>query len=298
MEPERRVVLAGERMDELLAVEVGRGGRRPSSGASRGRAPRPRRSGEDEPDDRRRVDDRPLLAGQVVEAGGEQGMDRRRHDDLAGAARVLADHRDHLLDVERVALGRGDRPVSRVSAGSVGVPEEAIDHRLDVGGAERLEIDPLDVRLLGPVGVLVEQLRPRRADDEDRRAPGPTSTRCSRKSRNVSSAQWMSSMTTTSGRSAASDSRSRRAPQKSSATGNDRADEADRGGDALDDRVAVGSARRSQAGDLRAGRLGRVVLGDPRGLPDDLGSGQNVMPSPYARQRPRRTVASRADAAG
>ena len=47
------------------------------------------------------------VAVERVDAGLEERMDRRRNDDLAVAA-VLTNHREHLLDVERVA-GRGDR---------------------------------------------------------------------------------------------------------------------------------------------------------------------------------------------
>ncbi len=45
----------------------------------------------------------PLLAGEVVEPGSEECLDRPRNDELAGT--VLRCKRKHLLDEERVALG-------------------------------------------------------------------------------------------------------------------------------------------------------------------------------------------------
>src|SRR5439155_19526129 len=54
--------------------------------------------------DRAALEDLPLVEFELVEAGGEQGLDRRRHNHFA-VARLLND-RAHRLDQERVALGR------------------------------------------------------------------------------------------------------------------------------------------------------------------------------------------------
>ncbi len=48
--------------------------------------------------------------------------------------------------------------------------EEPVDHRLDVGGAQRCEVDPLDPGRGQPVAVDVGELRPGGAEDEDRGA--------------------------------------------------------------------------------------------------------------------------------
>ena len=72
----------GVAVDELLAAQRPRGDGTSGRSAS-GDELLDRRLREREPDDRGRLHDRPLLAGEVVEAGREQGLDRRRHRELA-----------------------------------------------------------------------------------------------------------------------------------------------------------------------------------------------------------------------
>ena len=76
--------------------------------------------GKDQADHRRRIDDRPLVVGKLVEARCQQRMDRRGDRDPAQVAgwfpatvdqakhAGVDEHRDELLDEERVALGSGD----------------------------------------------------------------------------------------------------------------------------------------------------------------------------------------------
>ena len=98
-------------------------------------------------------------------------MDRRRDDDLPVAA-VLADHREHLLDEERVSGRRGGDPLAQLRV-ERGVGDEAL-HELSAllapSGSSRS-----DVALSFPPpqpGRDVEQLRPRDAEEEDRRVAG------------------------------------------------------------------------------------------------------------------------------
>ena len=83
------------------------------------------------PDDRRPLEDAPLLRTEPLDAGGEQGLDGRRHlergeldpDDpavtLAFERAVVHQHADQLADEERVALAGGEahalrsRPAAR-----------------------------------------------------------------------------------------------------------------------------------------------------------------------------------------
>ena len=116
-------------------------------------------------------------------------------------------------------------------------------------------------------------------------------SRCSSRSRNVSSPLWASSMMTTTGRRIASASRYLRAAQNTSVTGNALVEQADDRGQPLEDVVLAGDAVDGRA-ELGQRALGRVVVDDPGGARGpSRSSGQNVMPSPYGRQRPRRTVA-------
>ena len=111
--PEAEGVLAGKLAlvgaDELLANERGQarhhlrllGGQRLDRAAM-----------EDAPLDRAPLEHVPLGRIQLVEAGGQQCLDRRRHGDLAASR--LGHERDHLLDVERVPLGRVEDPAAQV----------------------------------------------------------------------------------------------------------------------------------------------------------------------------------------
>ena len=99
------------------------------------------------------------------------------------------------------------------------------------------------------------------------------------------SAEWMSSMTTTTGRSLASVSSSRRPPQNSSATGERVVDSPM--ADAT--RSAIASRRRRRPGDPADLRRAHRRAGRPRSISAASrtisASGQNVIPSPYGRHR-------------
>jgi hypothetical protein len=62
---------------------------------------------EEPPLDRRSLDDSPLRAVELVEAGGEKRLDRRGHHQLLVRPRAGV-QREELLEEERVAVGRFD----------------------------------------------------------------------------------------------------------------------------------------------------------------------------------------------
>ena len=168
---------------------------------------------------------RALLLRQALEPGCEQRMDRGRHGQLGRLVRehpalvlaskqpVVDQHREQLLGEERVALaGIGDargRLVRRA-----GVTEQVLHELPGLVRAERLQEDRCGVQLPAtPAGTRLEQLGPRRAQQDHRRVARRSAT-CSTRSRKVGSAHWRSSITITSGRSRASASNRRRAAQK------------------------------------------------------------------------------------
>ena len=123
---------------------------------------------------------------ELVEARGEQRLDRRR--DACSAVVALREHRDHLLDEERVALGRlGDARARRASSGQSGRELGEQLRGLVVG--QRLERER---RAAAQRGRSLEQLGPREAEEQDRRVAAPAGDVLER-SRNVGSAQWTSS---------------------------------------------------------------------------------------------------------
>ena len=146
--------------------------------------------------------------------GSSAGRRPRRSPDAAH-------HRDHLLDEQRVALGgrRGSR--SR----ELGVERRSPSRPLDqlVGLASRRAARAATVVAFSlpaaPAGPAVEQLRPRHAEEQDRRVAREVGDVLDQVEER-GSAQWMSSSTTTSGRSAASvleqlAERPRRSPRRS-----------------------------------------------------------------------------------
>ena len=174
----------------------------------------------------------PLLGLELVEAGREQGVDRRRDRDLgdfvcrdpAGVGpldHALVDHhREQLLDEERVAVRGLDDPLADVLVDADPSPSRLSTIR-DASSRESGSSESI-VRV-GPV-------RPcGRCSSSSCRArqrmnTGTSvveATRCSIRSRNVASAQWMSSNDEDE-RAAArrAPRRSLRVPQKSSSSGN------------------------------------------------------------------------------
>ncbi len=96
---------------------------------------------------------------ELVEACGQQRLQGGRDDDLAVG---LVGDRQHLLDEERVAAGGPSDPL-RAAAPA----RRSAEQLVDVLVAQRLE--PQRDR---PGGAALDQLRPRQAEQQDRRARG------------------------------------------------------------------------------------------------------------------------------
>ena len=134
----------------------------------------------------------PARRPELVEPSGQQRLDGRRHADTRPSPRS-ADHREHLLDEERIALGR--RADSPAEAESSGRPSSSrIDQLVGLGLRERLEEDGRRVELAAaprrPSGRAARAGRGRGAGSAP---PGSESATCSTSSRKAGSPQWMSS---------------------------------------------------------------------------------------------------------
>ena len=124
--------------------------------------------------DRRAFEQAALLVLELLEPSSQQAVDCRRHGHLAATV-VLGEHREHLLEKERVALrGNGDafpRLRRDIDGGRQGS-----DQQRGLLGRERVEQDRGSVELAaGPAGPPVEQLRPGEAEDEHGHVPHPIS---------------------------------------------------------------------------------------------------------------------------
>ena len=227
--------------------------------------------GEDEADDRRGLDDRPLVArraGRVARRGGPgwsaarprgRCQARQRHPSVLDTVMqpLVDEHRDQLLDEERVALGRLDD----AGADALGEPglrrAGARRSRLAAPPRPRARASSRGVRSAGrPVRAALEQLVPRRAEHERCGASSARRpARCSTRSRNVGSAQWMSSKTT--------DERPRRAPAPPGSAGRPR--RAPRaGGHRRDSPIAEATRARRLVRRPRAPRASQRRLGRSR----------------------------------
>ena len=143
-------------MRSLRTSVINRPSGRGSSGASAARASRWKTWPSTE--------DAPLAGVELVEPGREQRLDRRRHRDVAA---VLGPHRHHLLDEEWVAAGRFEDPLAELAGNRVG---ERLDQLIRLLGRQRLEQDVGRVQhAAAPRRPGVEQLRPRHAEEQDRR---------------------------------------------------------------------------------------------------------------------------------
>ena len=133
----------------------------------------------------RRAFGRRSLAGlEAVDASGEERRDRQRHVDvgqvperppaavIAHEPAVVDELGDHLLDEQRVSLGRGGNP--RPDLGRQGRPTRLdIDQSIGVRPGQRLEADHLGVGHVGrPPGARLKQLGSSGTQDQQR-AVGP-----------------------------------------------------------------------------------------------------------------------------
>ena len=88
---------------------------------------------------RRPLEGAAFVGLEPVDARGEERVDRRRHLVLAGP-RIVGQHREHLLDEERVALGRLDDPPAEPGR-QVVLPEQRVDEAVRLDRLQRLELD-------------------------------------------------------------------------------------------------------------------------------------------------------------
>ena len=196
-----------------------------------------------------------------------------------------------LLDVQRVALGGGEDPLAdgRVEAAQQ-LGRRSTRHRRSRAAPARSAPPSWPV---GPLGARLEELVARRGEQQDRRAPCTVSSRWSSSSRNVGAATWMSSTIATSGRRLAIASSSLRIPQNSSGAGELGRGQADRRGDPVGDRGRIVGPDRPRPERCRAILPSATSSESSSLMPAALRTisaiGQNVTPSPYGRQRPRRT---------
>ena len=146
-----------------------------------------------------------LLAAELVEARLEQRLDRRRHRDLARsssartqrpsllrAARRCRQHRQHLLDVQRVAFGGRDDARHDVGR-QAGRAEQVGDDLRRRVVAQRAQHERGATGALAPLRALLEQVVARGARAAGSARSSAASSTCSSRSRNAGSAQWMSS---------------------------------------------------------------------------------------------------------
>ena len=131
------------------------------------------------------LDDCALLRVQPVQAGREQELDRRRNghvrEVLDRAPRavlepqqsVVDQHREHLLDEQRVALGRLEDP-GPGGWRDLGTAEEVVHQRRRRLAVERLQQDRARVHLPArPPRADLEKLRARHAEEQERGVARP-----------------------------------------------------------------------------------------------------------------------------
>jgi hypothetical protein len=120
------------------------------------------------PEDRRAGEHRTLGRAQPLQAGGEQGLDRRWQRRQALAAALLADRGDQLLQEQRVAAGRREQlstPPRRRRRS-----RQRAEQRIRVVVSERSELHGDGPRRTGRPGrALLQQLRARQAQQQYRR---------------------------------------------------------------------------------------------------------------------------------
>ena len=126
---------------------------------------RDRAAVEDAALDRAALEHRTLGRVELVEAGSEQRLDRRRHLDLRSAG--VPHEREHLLEEERVALRDLDDPLAQLGPTLAKLRQQPLRLR----GVERLEQDACVAFHFPPPqdGRALEQLRPGHTEQQDRR---------------------------------------------------------------------------------------------------------------------------------
>ena len=136
-------------------------------------------------DDGCALDDLALLRKELIEPRGEQRVDARRDRDPIEVARdgplavrllqhpVVEEHADEFLDEQRVALG-GRRDSLLEPRVELRGTEQVRQHRVHLLDRERFERERMGVGApVGPPRPLLEQLRPREAEDHQRRPVAP-----------------------------------------------------------------------------------------------------------------------------
>src|SRR5581483_4111927 len=126
---------------------------------------RDRARGEDRADDGGPLDRDALVVREPVEPRCEERLDRRR--DAAARAALLAEHRDELLQEERVAGGADD---DLLELRLVALACEVADEQAALLVAQDRQRDGVEA---GPAGPRLEQVRPDEAAEEDRRRAAP-----------------------------------------------------------------------------------------------------------------------------
>ena len=89
----------------------------------------------------RAFDEGPLLGLEPVETGREQRVDRRRDRESARRRAGLGQHRQHLLDEERVPL-RGLGDADEKVGGELRVSAQKLEQGLRFGFGQGIEVDP------------------------------------------------------------------------------------------------------------------------------------------------------------
>ena len=162
------------------AASVAPPGRRRSGESSRERLPL-----ELEPNDGRALEQLAFLVGKRVEPRGEERLDRRGH--VLGIA-LLCEHREQLLDEERVPLGHRSDDDARAPSSSVSRPSELLDQLRRTRLAESGSSVIVSAGRPPHPGRTIEQLRPGEAEEQERSVSRPVRQVLER-SRSVGSAQ-------------------------------------------------------------------------------------------------------------
>ena len=113
----------------------------------------------------------PLARLQAVDARGEQRMDRRRHRLVAGVG-IVGEHGEHLLDEERVPLGRTNDALPETRSHGE-VADQSLDQVAGLGVAQRREGNEAGAGPgRRPGRARLEDIRPCEAEKQDRGASG------------------------------------------------------------------------------------------------------------------------------